>query len=111
MEQKLKLRKQPFQSIKNGKKRVELRLYDEKRKGFCVGDDILFTNIETGEELRAKIWKLQKFLNFFELYSAFDKEEIGYRANEIANPEDMYAYYSKEEIEKYGVIAICITLL
>lgn len=43
-----------------------------------------------------------------EMKSNLDKN--GYKVNERANAEDMYAYYSKEQIEKYGVLAIEIKL-
>ena len=32
MEHKMKLKDKPFNSIKNGTKTIELRLYDEKRR-------------------------------------------------------------------------------
>ena len=35
-----------------------------------------------------------------------NKISIGYTENEIANPDDMLMYYSKEDIEKYGVLGI-----
>ena len=34
--------------------------------------------------------------------------QLGYLKNEIADPKDMYKYYSKEQILKYGVLAIKI---
>ena len=36
---------------------------------------------------------------------------MGYDINDIANPEDMEKYYSKEEQDKYGVIGIEIRML
>ncbi len=53
-----------------------------------------------------KIADLQTFADFFALYGAFDKGAIGYDETETANAEDMYAYYSKEDIARYGVLAI-----
>jgi len=38
----------PFEAIKTGNKNVESRLYDEKRKLINLGDEIEFTNKETG---------------------------------------------------------------
>ena len=39
------------------------------------------------------------------------KVSIGYNKDEIANPKEMLMYYSKEMIEKYGVVAIEIKVL
>lgn len=48
MVHEMKLQRQPFEGIKSGKKRIEMRLYDEKRSLIKVGDDICFTDMETG---------------------------------------------------------------
>ena len=45
---------------------------------------------------------------FDELYKHLDKIEMGYTADEVADPKDMETYYSKEEQEKYGVLGIKI---
>ena len=37
---------------------------------------------------------------------SFNKIKIGYSDYEIANPDDMLAYYSIEKITKYGVLGI-----
>ena len=81
MEHRMKLKNKPFELIKSGKKKQELRLYDEKRKLIEVGDTILFTNIDT-------------------------QEELGYKKDEECSYKDMEEYYSEEEQEKYGVVAI-----
>lgn len=41
----------------------------------------------------------------------FDKIAIGYDKDDIANPEDMEKYYSKEEQNKYGVIGIEVRVI
>ena len=38
----LRLHNEPFQSVKSGTKTIEMRLLDEKRKLFNVGDKITF---------------------------------------------------------------------
>lgn len=101
----------PFKSIGTGKKRIEMRLYDEKRAKINVGDEIEFKNTVTHEKIKCAVIKLTRYRDFFELYSNSDKEEIGYNANETANAEDMYTYYSPEQIKKYGVLAIEIKLI
>ena len=93
----LKLQDRPFNSIKNNEKTIEMRLYDEKRKLIKVGDEIIFTNIVTGETIMVKVLNIFLFKNFIELYKNFDKLKLGYKENESASPDDMNLYYSKEE--------------
>lgn len=110
MKHKMRLNNDPFNSIKNGFKTIELRLYDEKRRLVKVGDIIEFTNITTNEKLNAKVVNIYKFNNFKELYENFDKVSLGYKIDEEASPSDMYKYYSKEEQDNYGVVGIEIKL-
>lgn len=101
----------PFELIKAGRKRVEMRLFDERRKVLQVGDYIEFTNNSTGEKLTAKILGLHTFKNFEELYAHYDKSLLGYSKDEAANPDDMLQYYSKEKIAQFGTLAIEIELI
>ena len=48
---------------------------------------------------------MYRYLSFEELYQHHSKVSIGYNKDEIANPKEMLMYYSKEMIEKYGVVA------
>lgn len=100
-----------FLAIKSGKKKVEMRLNDEKRKDVKPGDIIIFTNTLTKEELKTRVIKRICYKDFYELYADYDKIEIGYEKDEIANPEDMYNYYSKEAIIKYGALAIIVEVI
>ncbi len=102
----MNLHPQPFMLIKDGKKDIEMRLYDDRRKGIKIGDEIIFTNIETQEKLTKRVINLYRFNNFEELYANFDKKRLGYSEDEIADPSDMELYYSKDNIQKYGVLAI-----
>ena len=102
----MRLHNSPFKLIKNGSKTIELRLNDEKRKLIKVGDIIRFSNRVTLEELDAEVINLYSYPSFEELYKHFDKVSMGYDVNEVANPNDMEQYYTKENQEKYGVIAI-----
>ena len=62
--------------------------------------------VATNEVLICEVIGLYKYNNFEELYKNHDKESIGYAKDEKANPNDMLMYYSKENIEKYGVLGI-----
>lgn len=111
MKHEMKLNNEPFTSIKNGYKTIEMRLYDEKRRLIKVGDTIEFTNRTTNERLTVEVVKLYMFNNFEELYKRFDKMLLGYKEYEEASPNDMNIYYSNEEQEMYGVVGIEIKLL
>ena len=106
MKYNMKLNNEPFNLIKNGTKKVELRLNDEKRSLLKVGDEIEFTNRDTNEKLSVDIIRLHKYPSFKELYKHFNKIDMGYNKDEPVEPKDMEAYYSKEEQDKYGVLGI-----
>lgn len=96
-----------FNLIKKGTKTVELRLYDVKRRSLMVGETLVLENRKTGEKINVLIKALKKFPSFKELYDNYpDKIMLGYEQGEDAKPEDMEKYYSKEDILKYGVLAI-----
>ncbi len=103
MKWQMKLYPDAFESIQSGRKNIEMRLYDEKRRKIQSGDEIEFINTQNGEALTASVIAIHVFANFEELYRNFSKTSIGYLPNEIANPQDMLRYYSKENIKKYGV--------
>ena len=100
------LKKEPFERIKSGEKTVEMRLFDEKRQKLHVGDKIVFTEEESGEETTVTIKNLCVYKDFKELYAAYDKRLLGYGEGEEKNPEDMTEFYSKRSQKKYGVLAI-----
>ena len=108
MTHKMNLAPRPFELIKSGKKTVEMRLNDEKRRVIKVGDEIAFTHNESGEVLFAEVTALYPFGSFSELYSAFNPEALGYAKGEISSPSDMNEYYTEEQQEKYGVLGIGI---
>ena len=111
MEHKMNLWNDSFLSIKSGIKTVEMRLNDEKRSLVHSGDTIIFTNVDTKDELLVKVIKTVVYKDFFELYKHYNKLEIGYSEDEIKDPTDMYQYYPREKIDKYGALAIEIKLI
>lgn len=108
----LRLNAEPFKSIKEGTKTIEMRLLDEKRKTYKIGDVLIFKKRpEEQETLKAKIINLHKFNSFADLYNNFNKIQLGYTENETAKPEDMEFFYSKEDQQKFGVVGIEIKLI
>ena len=108
----LRLNPVPFQQIKQGKKTVEMRLFDEKRKLFNVGDMLIFKNRENENlTIKTQILALHKFASFEELYNNISKLKLGYGENTPASASDMEEYYSKSEQAKYGVVGIEIKVI
>lgn len=65
----MKLKDQPFTKIKNKKKTIELRLYDDKRRQLDIGDYIVFTSLENGiDQIAVKIKGLFRADSFLELF-------------------------------------------
>lgn len=110
----MNLNPQPFAMIASGKKTIELRLNDEKRRRIAVGDEICFINTdESCSELQTKVLALHRCDSFKELYNILPLLKCGYTAADIstAKPEDMDLYYSPEQQRKYGVLGIELVLL
>lgn len=105
---KMKLLEKPFNNIKNGSKKVEFRLYDDKRKKLKVGDLIEFSKLPTlTETFKVEITNLYKASTFKELFEKIytDKAEIENKT------QRMYEIYSPEKEKEYGVLGIEIRLL
>ena len=109
----MSLAPQPFEKIKTGAKTIELRLYDEKRQKIKVGDEIEFTQTQTGEKLVANVCGMHIFKDFGDLYSSLDLLKCGYDETTVksAKPRDMNEYYSDEAIKKCGAVGIEIKLI
>ena len=98
---KMKLKKMPFEEILNGEKRVELRLYDEKRSMIKTGDLLEFIlEDEEGITILAKVKHLYIYRSFAELYDNIPTKKYG------ESGKDMRVYYSESEEDKYGVVGI-----
>lgn len=109
----MNLNPNPFKAISEGRKTIEMRLFDEKRRLINVGDQIVFTNIDNeSQKITVKVIGLHKFDSFDELYKNLPLLKCGYTKENIHNskPEDMELYYSPEKQKLYGVLGIEITL-
>ena len=95
-----------FQAIKEGRKTVEMRLNDEKRSCIKINDTIEFSNTTTQEKISCKVINIYRYSDFAELYKHHSKTSIGYAEDETADPDDMFSYYTREDIKKYGVVGI-----
>ena len=110
----MKLYPSPFRLMAEGKKTIELRLYDEKRKAISVGDTITFVNSEDSSAiLNVIVIELFIFDSFDELYQKLPLLECGYTEENInmATASDMELYYSKEQQKQNGVVGIKVSLI
>ncbi|MDP3902013.1 MAG: RNA-binding protein, partial [bacterium] len=68
----MKLSGLPFEKITNGRKIVESRLYDEKRRQINIGDQIEFScNDEPKKKVITKVKALYRYESFKDLFSDF----------------------------------------
>lgn len=105
MHHSMKLQSEPFGQIKSGTKKIEIRLFDEKRQKIQVGDTIIFSCMDNElDTIQTKVTDLVQFGTFKELFNKY--EPISYGSDDANDYESMYQYYSKEEEQKYGVLAI-----
>ncbi len=110
MEHILKLQPKYFDYIHDGTKRIELRLYDEKRKKIAIGDTIIFKkepDLET--TMKVKVIGLLRYNTFEELFEDFDIEIMADKSmtkKELLNV--LEEFYTPEKQKKYGVVGIRI---
>ena len=100
-----------FQKMLSGTKTVELRLNDDKRRRIKPGDTIRFTHANGQDTLSVQVININTYDNFEDLYQHYDKVAMGYEDDDHADPKDMLAYYQKDQIDMYGVMAIDMVLL
>ncbi len=110
---KMRLAKEPFDGIVSGHKKVELRLFDEKRRKINIGDIIEFSLINYEKKIIVRVERIQIFPTFKELYQNISLIDMGYKENEIKNAsyKDMEEYYSEDEQKRHSVVAFYFSVL
>ena len=108
MEHILKLQPKYFDYINNGTKRIELRLYDEKRQKINIGDIMVFQKEpELVETVRTKVIGLLRYESFEELFKDFD---ISIMADKSMTKTELLGaleeFYTPEKQKKYGILGI-----
>ena len=109
-----KLPLDPFERIKKGKKIIEVRLLDEKRKSIEIGDTISFFKLPNLEEsIKTKVIGLSRFNSFKDFFSFFRTKPFGHPENMSIEEQvsGMRNAYSEEEEKKLGVLGIHIVLI
>ena len=113
MEHEMKLQPEYYNFILNGTKRIEIRLYDEKRQQIKIGDVIKFLKEpELNDSFNAKVVGLLRYNSFEEMFKDFD---ILILSDESMTKDELISvleqFYTKEKQEKYGVLGIRIELI
>ena len=113
MEHEMKLQPEYYNFIVNGTKRIEIRLYDEKRQQIKIGDIIKFLKEpELNESFNAKVIGLLRYNSFEEMFKDFD---ISILSDDSMTKDELISvleqFYTKEKQEKYGVLGIRIELI
>ena len=110
MEHILKLQPKYFDYINNGTKRIELRLYDEKRQKITIGDTIIFQKEpELETTIKVKVIGLLRYNTFEDLFEDFNIEVMADKSmtkQELLNV--LEEFYTPEKQKQYGVIGIRI---
>lgn len=100
-----------FDFIKDGTKRIELRLYDEKRRLIQLGDIIEFAKSDD-EKFKAEVVGLLRYDSFADLFEDFD---ISILANASMTKQELLEvlgeFYTEEKQAEFGVIGIRIKLI
>lgn len=108
---RMRLQPKYFDFIKGGTKRIELRLYDEKRQLIRLGDVIEFTKSEN-EKFKTEVIGLLHYKSFDDLFEDFD---ISILADASMNKQELLStleeFYPTEKQAEFGVIGIRLKLL
>lgn len=112
MEHKMKLQPKYYHFILNGTKRIEIRLFDEKRQKIKIGDTIKFLKEpDLSDSFNTKVINLYQYPSFEELFKDF---AISILSDRSMTKEELIAeleqFYPKEQQEKNGVLGIQIEL-
>lgn len=101
-----------YQLIQNGTKIYEGRLNDEKRKLINIGDEIIVKkDPERKESFVVTVVDKLFFCSFFEMAKALKNDELGLTGMNPEQIANVYRqFYSIENEEKYGVVALKVEI-
>ncbi len=104
----MKIQELFFNYIKLGTKRIELRLYDEKRKQIKIGDELTFINEkEPTQQIKVIVTGLLQYQDFNSLINDFNISILAdknYKKEELLSK--LETFYPKEKQKEYSVIGI-----
>jgi len=109
----MKLQSEFFDYILNGSKRIELRLFDDKRKCIKLGDTIkFFREPDLVDFFDVKVIGLLNYDSFLNLINDFDIKVLASSSYDSSRLLDVLeSFYSKEAQSKDGVLGIRFELI
>ena len=109
----MRLGKKFFDLVRDGKKTIELRVNDAKRKKYKVGNVVSFVCLDNPEEvISTQITAMYYFDSIKDAVITLGKQKLGFSETmTIDKIEDEYMqFYSNEEIQKLGLVALVLSL-
>ena len=108
----MKLQPEYYNFILNGTKKIEIRLYDEKRQQIKIGDTIKFLREpDFTESFDARVTGLLRYNSFSDMFKDFD---VSILADKSITKEELLnvleQFYTDEMQKQYGVLGIRIEL-
>ena len=108
----MKLYDDPFEQIKNGTKKIELRLFDEKRANLKLGDNIVFDRVNDPQDtVTVKVTGLLRYNTFEELFNDINMDLVAISGSLAEKLEVVHRIYSWEREQEYGVLGIHVELV
>lgn len=112
MQHEMGLNEKPFNNMKSGAKKIELRLYDEKRAKLKLGDTIRFLKTpDKIESLDVKITGLLRYNSFEDLFKDIDYNISGPADSLSQKMESIRKIYTLEEEQEKGILAIHVEVI
>lgn len=102
----MSVRHKYFELIKSGKKDIELRAYDEKRRKMKVGDKFLLFDAENPDEyIICEILNMHVARDFESLFKNLDIKRSGFdNLDELI--DTVTKFVSREELQREQVVGI-----
>ena len=112
MEHIMKLNANAFERIKQGKKKREYRVNDDKRKQVRVGDIIVFQKLpDLDESIKVEVKSVDIYSSLEEAVSENFVEDFSNRHSSIDETVSSFygkGYYSEKEVSKNGIVVFTI---
>jgi ASC-1-like (ASCH) protein len=107
MEHYMTLLDEYFKETNKGKKTIEYRLLDEKRKNISIGDTIIFKRASNKNDfVRCIVTDLKVFTNLLEMYTETFVRDFKSRYKDPQAVVDDTTYYSVEDRLSHPALAI-----
>ena len=103
----MKLNEKPFNNINKGIKKIELRLYDDKRAKINLNDFIIFhKTTDLSQTIKVKVTGLLRYNCFEDLFKDVDFNICGPANSLLEKLDNIHNIYSVEDEKRYGILAI-----